>query len=66
MEPMEYIALAAAASKLIQSLLPQIRDLIHGGALTPEQEAQARADYAAYRALGGNAYAGPEYDLSGR
>lgn len=63
---MEYIAIAAAAAKLIETLVPKIRDAIHSGDLTPEQEAKARADYATYRALGGAAYEGPEYELSGR
>lgn len=63
---MEYIAIAAAAANLIQTLVPKIRDAINSGELTPAQEDKARAAYDAYRALGGKAYEGPEYELSGR
>lgn len=66
MEPFEYIALGSAALRLLQTLIPQIRDAINGGTLTAEQEADARVTYAASRAAGGDLYSGPEYDLSGR
>lgn len=66
MDPITIIALASAAFKLIQQSIPAIRDAIHGGQLTPEQEAQARAEYEKLRALAGDAYSGPEYELSGR
>lgn len=66
MEPFEYIALASALVQGLKILIPQVRDAINGGALTAEQEAVARATYANMRALGGDLYSGPEYELSGR
>lgn len=66
MNILQAIALAAAATQLLQTYIPIIRDQINGGELTPETEAQARAEYEKLRAAGGQSFSGPEYELSGR
>lgn len=66
MEILQAISLASAATQLLQTYIPIIRDQINGGQLTPETEAQARSEYEKLRAAGGSAFSGPEYQLSGR
>lgn len=66
MEILSAIALASAATQLLQTYIPIIRDQINGGKLTPETEVKARAEYDKLREVGGGAFSGPEYELSGR
>jgi hypothetical protein len=66
MDPITIIALADAALALIQKAVPAIRDAFAGGEIPVEQQAAVRAKYDALRAAGGDAFSGPEYELSGR
>lgn len=66
MDPITVMALASAAMALIKQLMPQLRDAINGGDLTPEQEAKARAEYESLRGQLGGEFTGSHWQLSGR
>lgn len=66
MGALEIIALADAAVVFLQKAIPAIRNQFNGGEVTTEQQAEVRRKYEALRAAGGEAFSGPEYELSGR
>ncbi len=66
MDIISIIALANAAIVVVEKAVPAIRDAFSRGDIPPEKQAQVRADYEKLRALGGDAFSGPEYELSGR
>lgn len=60
------LALIAGLITLSEKAIPIIRDAFKNGDI-PDDEADAwRGKYNALRALHGEAYSGPEYELSGR
>lgn len=66
MDPITILALANAAVALAEKAIPVVRDAFAGGQIPDAEAAEWRRKYAALRALGGDAYAGPDYELSGR
>jgi hypothetical protein len=66
MDPITILALANAAVALAEKAVPVIRDMFASGDIPDEEAAAWRVKYDALRALGGSAFQGPEYDLSGR
>ncbi len=66
MDPIAILALANAAAALIEKAIPAIRDAISRGEIPPDKQAQVRSEYEKLRAKGGDAFTGPEYELSGR
>jgi hypothetical protein len=66
MDPITVLALANAAVALAQKAIPVIRDAFASGDIPDEEAAEWRKKYEALRALGGEAYSGPDYELSGR
>lgn len=66
MDPITILALANAAVALAEKAIPVIRDAFASGEIPDAEAAEWRDKYNRLRALGGDAFKGPEYDLSGR
>lgn len=66
MDPLTMIIMADAAMTFLQKAVPAIRDAFAKGDIPAEQQAEVRRKYEELRAKGGDAFKGPEYDLSGR
>ena len=66
MNPIQVLALASAAMQLIRESLPILRDAIKGGEISEDQQAQVLLEYQQLRAIAGEKYQGPEWELSGR
>lgn len=66
MDPITILALANAAIALAEKAIPVIRDAFASGEIPDEEAAAWRDKYNKLRALGGDAYSGPDYELSGR
>lgn len=66
MDPMTIIIAADAAMTFLQKAIPAIRDAFASGDVPVEKQAEVRAKYEQFRAAGGAAFSGPEYELSGR
>lgn len=60
------LALIAGIVSLAEKTIPMIRDAFKNGDIPDEEAAMWRERYNQLRALGGDAYSGPEYELSGR
>jgi hypothetical protein len=60
------LALIAGVVALAEKTIPIIRDAFKNGDIPDAEAAEWRAKYNTLRALGGDAYSGPDYDLSGR
>lgn len=63
---METLLLAGGILALAEKAIPIIRDMFRKGEIPDAEAAEWRRKYAALRALGGEAYSGPDYELSGR
>jgi hypothetical protein len=66
MNPLTVLTLASAAMQLIKESMPVLRDAIKGGEISEEDQARVFAEYTELRALAGEKYTGPEWELSGR
>lgn len=66
MEIIAIIGMADAALSFLQKAVPAIRDAFARGEVPVEKQQEVRAKYEKMRALGGDAFKGPEYELSGR
>lgn len=66
MDPLTVAALASASIKLIQQLMPSIRDALQGGELSAADQSKLRAEYDSLRGQLGNEYQGSHWNLSGR
>ncbi len=66
MDPVTILVMANAVTLLAEKLVPMIRDAFANGDIPASQQAEVRAKYEALRAVGGEAFSGPEYELSGR
>lgn len=60
------LALINGLIVLTEQAIPIIRDAFASGKIPDEEAAEWRKIYENLRALGGAAYSGPEYELSGR
>jgi hypothetical protein len=60
------LALANGVIALAEKAIPVIRDAFASGAIPDAEAAEWRDKYNKLRALGGDAYSGPDYELSGR
>lgn len=63
---MTLILAADAAFTFLQKAIPAIRDAYQNGDVSVEKQAEVREKYEKLRAAGGDAFSGPEYELSGR
>jgi len=66
MDPITMLALADGVVTLAQKAIPVIRDAFASGQIPDDQADEWRRKYEALRQLGGAAYSGPDYELSGR
>lgn len=66
MDPITILALADGVFALAAKAVPVIRDAFRSGQIPDEEAAEWRKKYEALRALGGDAFSGPDYELSGR
>lgn len=66
MDPITALALAEGVIALAEKAIPVIRDLFKSGEIPDSEAAEWRDKYNKLRALGGDAYSGPDYELSGR
>lgn len=62
----EMLALISGLVTLAEQSIPIIREAFKNGDIPDEEAAAWRNKYNALRALGGDAYSGPDYELSGR
>jgi hypothetical protein len=60
------LALISGLVTLAEQTIPIIRDAFKNGDIPDEEAAEWRDKYNKLRALGGDAYSGPDYELSGR
>lgn len=60
------LALIAGLIGLTEKAIPMIRDAFKNGDIPDDEAAEWRKKYETLRALGGDAYSGPDYELSGR
>ena len=66
MEILAIIAMADASLAFLQKAVPAIRDAFAKGEIPADKQQEVRNKYEALRAAGGDAFSGPEYELSGR
>lgn len=62
MEPLEYVAAAAAAISLAEKLAPIIERLVKSGQIPPEAQRDIQQRYTALKNLA--AFSGPEWTVS--
>lgn len=66
MDPITMLALANGVIALAEKAIPVIRDAFASGDIPDAEAAEWREKYNKLRALGGDAYSGPEYELANR
>lgn len=66
MDPISILIMADAAMLFLQKAIPAIRDAFAAGDIPAEKQQEVRDKYNKLRAMGGAAFEGPEYELSGR
>lgn len=66
MDPVTGIALLTALLAGAKELIPQIKDWVESGDVTPEEQQKLMAEYESLKKKADGQFSGPEWDKSGR